>query len=289
MKNTTIGTLIICVFILLIFCDSKRYYIPYNASVEVEMEIEEEIEMEDIHLMFDYLIVNSVDDLLPYTTDVIRAIVLDKRVDKIDISIPLEFTPLEFQDIPGIDDPYYEVYTIYRLKVLDVFKGATNIDDIIEIAIIGGQFENLNVIVSSATYLTIGDDLILFMNESIVVEGRFFKSTMTQSIYRFVEPELNSLARGVDIPFESVNERNQLTLTLSDLEEIAEANAQTEQYSILFSETYSNEEFDESESEYVLHEYPEEEYEESDHSKEDESLEDTNPEDISEEETNIED
>ena len=60
---------------------------------------------------------------------------------------------------------------------------------------------------------------------SIITENRFFQSSISQSAYRIVGTGANDLIRGLGTKtFESLSPNNSLTLTLEDLERIAEEN-----------------------------------------------------------------
>jgi len=246
MKNITFIILTLYGIALLTSCYGENNYNPSEVNTESEIM--------NVHISFDFYPYSGIEELSSSSTDIIRATVIGKRVDKIDIALPSALIPPElfasglippeYKNAPHEYNPRYEVFTIYSLNVVDVFKGNINANEIIEFAIIGGQFEDMYIINEYNTRLILGDDLIFFMTAPRV-EGRpFFKASMTQSIYRFVEPDPNILVRGLNIEFESVNERGGLILTLSDLERIIDAKTQVGDYNILYPEI-TNESYDE--------------------------------------------
>jgi len=209
--------------IFLVSCYAYDYSISTGVVMNDELIFSDD-EMINVSMSFDYPIFDSIDGLMPRTTDVLRAEVLDERVAVINIVTLDELIPPVIV-FDGNRDPLYQVFTVYRLKVLDVFKGNQNIGDIIEVRIHGGRIGNINASTPSSTHLTIGDDLIFFLNSSSIKSSPFTLASMSQAVYRFSEPSQNNLvARGINIQFESLNERNQLTLTLEDLVSIAEEN-----------------------------------------------------------------
>ena len=209
-------------------------------GIDEEMKITCE-EIKTINLSSDYQIFDNIDEISSLATDVLRVEVLDARVDKIKTSLPFEAMPPELQALVNRDnlEQLYRVVTIYDLRILDVFKGDLNKNEIINVAISGGQFEDMNIKHSSHNHLNLGDDLLLLLQESHV-EGSslFFPVSVSQAIYRFYQHSPNILTRGLEIEFENIHEHSGygLTFTLSDLAKIAEVNALKGRYSILFSE-----------------------------------------------------
>ena len=212
MKNTIFKIAVIFGVALLMSCYGDIYSTAENISVEMETK----------NIMFDFVSVNDLDDLLFWTTDVIRAKVLDERVDKINTLIPSESTS------PDALQYFYEVFTIYRLKVLEVFKGDTFIDEIIELAISGGQYGNINIITDPHTKLAIGEDLVVFMRVPAIEGNPFFRSTMTQSLYKFAEPISSDITRGMNVELENIHHHSIFTITVQDLMNIAETNFPTD-------------------------------------------------------------
>lgn len=95
-------------------------------------------------------------------TDVIKAEVLDERFDWIDYTLP---HPEEFwgDGIPEEHEPRYHPFTVYRLQVLDVFYGNTEIGEVVELAQIGGVMDNFSAVNSNMLPLAIGDIFVFLL------------------------------------------------------------------------------------------------------------------------------
>ena len=220
-------------FITIILFISSCYYIEshinsyYNYNFEYILY---ENNLYTEYLMFDYLPFFSIEEVSNFASHIIRGEVLDYRVAEIDISLPLEFIPPEFLPLLAYDGergPIYEIFTVYRIKISEVFKGeGRHTSDIIEVRIRGGQLGNLNVVSLAHTQLTVGDDLIFFIVEPRVPGIPFFLASASQAVYRVIdEQSQDGLIRGLGaITFESLSQNNSLTLTLEDLERITSEN-----------------------------------------------------------------
>ena len=72
---------------------------------------------------------DSIDHLSEHATDIVRVEVLDERVQR--LNTWLEAPPA------GIDP--YEIYTVYRIRVVEAFQGNVSPGDIMEVRQMGGQ------------------------------------------------------------------------------------------------------------------------------------------------------
>ena len=166
-------------------------------------------EVETIWVMGDYPHYNSISDLASYATDVVRVEVLNERVEW--LNTWLEPPPPEIHP--------YNLYTIHRIRVLEVFQGDAEIGDILEVRQIGGQQDGLRVINEDEVPLAIGDDLVLFLRASYIENFPSVLLNPYQSAY--YSPSENALI-DIDEDLESVNPDNDLVLTTEDLIQIAE-------------------------------------------------------------------
>ncbi|MCL2361128.1 MAG: BspA family leucine-rich repeat surface protein [Defluviitaleaceae bacterium] len=95
----------------------------------------------------------DVTQLVNNATHIVRAEILDSRVEEIRISL-----------IPDDSmEPRYRIHTIYQLRILEVFMGGVAIDDIIEGAQVGGQLGNVSLVYSRFVYFNNGDELVFFL------------------------------------------------------------------------------------------------------------------------------
>ena len=178
--------------VLLSSCYNMSSYLNHSINIDFA-------EVETIYLLFDYPVSGSFNEMFDFTTDIVRAEVLDVRTEKINTLVPRELRST-YPSTANLDDSteyFYEIFSIYNIRILETFKGSTVKDDIVELAITGGKFENLNIVSLSHTHLEVGDDLILFLRESIITENRFFQSSISQSAYRIVNIGANDLLRGL--------------------------------------------------------------------------------------------
>jgi len=169
---------------------------------------------------------NDIEQLASHVSNVVRAEIIAVRDETVSIG----------------GDPHHKmpyIYSFYSLRVIDIFKGDVEIDDIIEISQIRKRGftrqmhwpENPQVQVEYIRLsLEVGDDLILFINP---VEASRFRGGMTiedveftwifdriQGIYRYTPANIRTAHD--NWVFESVNEHNNLTLTEMDLLQILE-------------------------------------------------------------------
>ena len=111
-------------------------------------------------------------------------------------------------------------FTVYRIKILEVFQGDVNVGDILEVKQLGGQSENLIVISHDMIPFTIGDDLVMFLYSfnGPAMPASFLNPE--QSVYRFTQANKDAVMYGFNDSLESLNPNNDLTLTLYDLQQI---------------------------------------------------------------------
>jgi len=190
---------------------------------------------EKIVMLSDYPIYDSIFELSEIATDVIRGEVLDERVELINTTIPREDIIAEFggenlseeeklelfPDYLGnglwmdVDDQY-EIVTIHQIRVLDVFQGIYQIDDIIEVMQPGGEFGNVALHNSELLSFAPSSDLVFFISSWSHIGRPAVLLNPTQSVYYF--PEETQSVRVL----RNFNSNNNLNLTLEDLERIYE-------------------------------------------------------------------
>ena len=99
----------------------------------------------------DLWIFQDIDEASRFSTDIVRAEVLDSRVEVLDMS--------SGEPIPGVDmSIFHHLHVIYRLNVLEVFKGNSVKGSVLEVA------HNLQLYLPELT-INPGDDLIFFCEE----------------------------------------------------------------------------------------------------------------------------
>ena len=127
----------------------------------------------------DYIAHLNVDELAHRATDIVRVEVLDSRVEMINTMLP----PFdEGEDISA----GYEIHTVNRLRVLEVFKGNAEPETVMEVMQLGGQLNNEYLINNSLIQFSYGDDLILFMRTFDVEGLPSILLTPNEAVYRTI-------------------------------------------------------------------------------------------------------
>jgi len=156
---------------------------------------------------------HSIEEITLVADYVVRVEVLDERVEKLDILLPPEN---ELQDAGGEQlEYYYEIFTVYRLKVLGVFQGDINIGDIMDVRLLGGQYGNEQLIAPDYTYFTAGEELVLFLHASTIGLPPFPLNPF-QGMYYSPSSVEGAMSRYVGQALEGVNPYG-LELTYGDL------------------------------------------------------------------------
>ena len=177
-----------------------------------DMGLDEDAEV-IVQVSADYPYYTSIDSLSARASDIVRVEVLDERVELINTLIP---SADELEDV-GDTREAYDVFTVHRIRVLEVFKGNAEIGDILELKQIGGQWENITLICDDKIPFAIGNDLVLFL-ETYDIEGMPASLLNPfQSAYRFPPSGERIVAMNANEILESLYPGNRLTLTLEDL------------------------------------------------------------------------
>ena len=149
-----------------------------------------------------------IDDLASRSMYIVRVEVLDERVEWMDFGIP--------------PTSRYAIFTVNRLRVLDVFKGDAEIGNIMEVKQRGGQLGNEKLVNSLQITLPIGDDLILFLSSWGIENRPMNLRNPTQSAFRIAASDASDRTRSINDELESLGDRNNLILTFDDLAQFSE-------------------------------------------------------------------
>ena len=211
MKGVFIGLMALGILIFLAACAGEG---PQEAarmpSWAEELGLEEDAEVM-AHISRDFPYFTSIEGLRERATDIVRVEFLDQRVELINTIIPPDNA---LADAGGEPREEYEIYTVYRILVLEVFQGGAEIGDTLEVKQVGGQWNHIHLISYDYIPFSIGDDMVLFL-ETYDIEGMpgvFLNPG--QSAYHFGPAQE---AGDLYTPLESLIPENRLTLTLGDL------------------------------------------------------------------------
>ncbi|MCL2572133.1 MAG: hypothetical protein FWE11_06985 [Defluviitaleaceae bacterium] len=154
-------------------------------------------------------------------THIVHAEVLDNRVERINTYMGSGYVIGFNNEIREVDiSRYYEIVTIYRLSVLEVFKGDVEVGDILELGQRGGRLGNYELINERKIPIAYGDELIFFMR-CFTDEGfghlPLLLESSSQAVYHIPAPGADGSA-----VLESFTPDNELILTVSDLERFVE-------------------------------------------------------------------
>lgn len=152
----------------------------YLPSWVMNMFTEEQLssgEMLTVLTSADYQSYSTIADLIESAaSDVIKAEVLDERVEwlNFDMPIPEDRWGDIWYDINDVEEfvPHYEPHTVNRLRVLEVFKGDSEVGDIVEVGQRGGQTGNFNFANRELMVFEIGEVLLFVLSDPNLDEGR---------------------------------------------------------------------------------------------------------------------
>ena len=212
---------IILISFLLTACTSTNALVDYNYNNDDELIIR--------NFSADWRSFSNTEDMIVHATDIVRAEMLDERVELINHIIPWtpESIALMFPcgHVPE-DNPQYDIFTVTRAKVVEVFKGNTQVGDIIEINQMGGRLGNEHLICRARVHFETGEDLVVFLRQWITRDNAYGLMSPFQAVYRFPSSYGEGIATlSFDKELESfVDTRHSLPLTLGDLMQVAVAN-----------------------------------------------------------------
>ncbi|MCL2400232.1 MAG: hypothetical protein FWC91_10900 [Defluviitaleaceae bacterium] len=167
----------------------------------------------------EFPIYESIEHLAENATDILRVEILDERVEVINTWIPPQN---EYEDT-GMDmSDVYFVFTVHRVRVQEVFQGNAQVGDIIEVMQHGGETDEVRIVFTDKVSFEEGDDLVLFLHSWINMDGVASLANPLQSAYRFTTANDDARLRNLNDELESLNSKNDLTLTLNDLSWISQ-------------------------------------------------------------------
>ena len=226
------------------FLEMQELELERLATLQVQDEVSQG-KLQVIHIHGDFPMYDSIGDLSSAATDIVRAKILDERVENINIWMPrldeygnpIGFESYDPDEFPFLFEAYY-IFTVYRLYVLDVFKGDAVPGDIMEVKLIGGQYGNVVLVNDDYVPLIIGDDLVFFLETYDMENMPASLLNPVQSAYRVASAHENVLTAGIQafeegnfttdtdetIVLESVNNDNTLELTIEFLLQLLESN-----------------------------------------------------------------
>ena len=202
--------------------------------VEVENQDFQEMEIFIDHPHFE------LDELSYWSTDVIRGVVLDERVEIRNSTPSKEETrerlineglteeEIEYELSLSSFKPQYNVGTTYRIEVLEVFQGNLSVGEIIEVRRPGGLYHGEYWFIRDQVTVSPGDEFIMFLWENFGDRPYAFISAF-QGVYHVPasviaadEDLLDS--DNIELELENVGVLDDIVVTIEDLIQIAEEN-----------------------------------------------------------------
>ena len=191
-------------------------------------------------ISFDVLIYEDIEDMSNKATHIIRGYILDRRFEWLDPSVPREITEqllreqglteeeIDFE-LEGITfERDLELVTTYRIRVLEIFQGDHNINDVIEVSVLGGEYGSERWVVDDSLEIELNSELVLFLVSWGMINQPYSLISHVQGVYHI--PELEDFEENlidiidVEIELEGVSEMDPISITIEDLIEIAEIN-----------------------------------------------------------------
>jgi len=171
----------------------------------------------------------GVDGMVYSSTDIVRGVILDERVERMNTMITPPDGPTEWY--LSMRQESYFLHTIHRIRVTEVFKGDSQIGDIIEIAQIGGRLFLSQLTNLSMVAFEIGDDIVVFMETYYNSHGIHRPASLIstfQSVYRAISTSGMTFPEGIvsayntnsglaDTALENFSEGNDIELTIGEL------------------------------------------------------------------------
>ena len=213
----------------------------FTESEEIEnqnkMEITER-ELEKVEIQGDFFILEDVEEMADLATDIISGKVLDSRVEKVNLQPTRDIVvedmlnqgmsqeEVDFE-LYGIGfEPDYEIMTVYRVQVLEVFQGSLTIGEIVEVMRIGGEYGNQYWFVADAIELEVDTELVLFLFSRRLTGNPFVLVSHIQGVYYIPsgveEYEYLIEYENLELELDNASELDPVILTIGDLLEIAE-------------------------------------------------------------------
>jgi hypothetical protein len=167
----------------------------------------------------DFLQYEGAKELSNAATDVVRVRILSERVERINSLIGAR---------PG--EGFYNLYTVYEAEVLEVFQGNAAVGDVLEIKQLGGELDGEQVISLDEIPISVGSDLVVFMEKSVIEGNPAFFVNPEQSVYQITDLKTlisfyddgQALEIMFDGDFQNAFPNSTTTLTFSDLMAIRE-------------------------------------------------------------------
>jgi len=171
----------------------------------------------------------NVDELTFIATDIVRGVILDERVEQLITLLPPPSGPDEMYLSMRAD--FYQIHTIHRIMVSEVFMGDAQVGNVMEIAQPGGRLGSAISTNSEMLHFAAGDDLVLFVRtfyNSHGVNRPAIPITPFQSAYRVVSSNRVELADGIvaaydedpglaNMVLENFSSDNNMVLTVGEL------------------------------------------------------------------------
>lgn len=165
----------------------------------------EQKEKTTVQIYASYPYYTSIDHLSERADLIIEGIIMGSSVEEIDISS-------KKRDTKSVKD----IYTVYKIKVTQCYKGDVQPGEIVEIKQLGGETETIRYVCEDHAKFSVNNKYIMFLE----TYENFPASLLNpiQSSYGIVS---DALDKEMII---STSDKNDLTLTMSDLEIIKSKN-----------------------------------------------------------------
>ena len=130
----------------------------------------------------DYQSYTSVEDLEEQSECIVYGEILSRESSWMSLVIP-DYKADGYIN-PGGDEDYEQgVVTVYEVKVIDTYKTTGNDKDVIKVMMRGGETPEAIYRVEGNPEIEIGNEYVLFLHKSSILENGFWLLNNTQSLY----------------------------------------------------------------------------------------------------------
>jgi len=175
---------------------------PVLASVDAR-----DTTMNIMHVSAIYPTYDDIYQLADRSTTIVHVEVLDERIERLNTWLGAS---------PSDIDPY-QIFTVYRLRVIESFYGNTAPGDILEVRQLGGQQDNEWLVNTSQAPISVGSQAIMFLHESYIEGYPHLLLNPYQTIYHQASND----------SWEGTHEKNDFIFTITELEEAIAAASPT--------------------------------------------------------------
>ena len=238
------SVLLISLFIIVLGgCTHTPIETPHDNYPPADKSVQSE-DLQMMEISVDAKSFSDLEELTNWAHHLIRGFVIDERVETRNVGVTKEeerelltrdgYSEEEIEFILSVSsfEPRYQVITIYRVQILEVFQGDLNEGEIIEVGRVGGIYNDNYWFINRQVTLNPGEEFVIFLWEGVSTSPFALASTF-QGVYQIDNNLLDHYdyivdVTNVDFEFENVGINDPLIVTIEDLIDIVEGELSSE-------------------------------------------------------------